>query len=56
MKGQISSRTLQRDLEDIRDEFGIEIALDFGRNGYFIDYENSVNADYILHFLELAVV
>jgi predicted DNA-binding transcriptional regulator YafY len=52
---QISSRTLQRDLEDIRDEFGIEIAWDSSKNGYFIDYENSVNADYILHFLELAV-
>jgi predicted DNA-binding transcriptional regulator YafY len=52
---QISSRTLQRDLEDIRDEFGIEITWDSGKNGYFIDYGNSVNADYILHFLELAV-
>jgi predicted DNA-binding transcriptional regulator YafY len=52
---QISSRTLQRDLEDIRDEFGIEISYDSSKNGYFIDYENSVNAGYILHFLELAV-
>jgi len=52
---QISSRTLQRDLEDIRDEFGIEIAYDSSKKGYFIDYENSVNADYILHFLELSV-
>lgn len=52
---QISSRTLQRDLEDIRDEFGIEIAYDSSKKGYLIDYENSVNADYILHFLELAV-
>ncbi len=52
---QISSRTLQRDLEDIRDEFGIEIAWNSAKNGYFIDYENSVNAGFILHFLELAV-
>ncbi len=52
---QISSRTLQRDIEDIRDEFGIEVAWNPGKNGYFIDYDNSVNADYILHFLEMSV-
>jgi predicted DNA-binding transcriptional regulator YafY len=52
---QISARTLQRDIEDIRDEFGIELTYDSARNGYYIDYEKSVNADYILHFLELAV-
>ncbi|MCJ7446529.1 MAG: WYL domain-containing protein [Bacteroidales bacterium] len=52
---QISSRTLQRDMEDIRDEFGIELTYDSSKNGYFIDYEKSINADYILHFLELGV-
>jgi len=51
----IDSRTLQRDIEDIRDEFGVEITYDTGKKGYYIDYENSINADYVLHFLELAV-
>lgn len=52
---QISDRTLQRDIEDIRDEFGLEISYDSSKRGYFIDEKNSISADHILHFLELAV-
>ncbi len=50
---EIGSRTLQRDLEQIRYEFGIEIQYDRSKNGYFIDYENSLNTDSFFRFLEI---
>lgn len=40
---KLSDRTLERDFEQIRDEFGIEITFNRGKGGYFIDLENSVN-------------
>ena len=49
----ISKRTLERDFEQIRFEFGIEISYDRGQNGYFIDQENSLNTDSFLRFLEI---
>ncbi len=51
---EISERTIQRDIEQIRYEFGIEIKYNRGRNGYFIDYENSVNSESFFGFLEIA--
>ncbi|MDH5400081.1 MAG: WYL domain-containing protein [Cyclobacteriaceae bacterium] len=36
-----SERTLQRDIETIRDDFGVEIAYDHRLKGYHIDKENS---------------
>lgn len=49
----ISPRTLQRQIEQIRNEFGIEILYDRGRNGYYIDRENSINLDSFIKFLEI---
>ena len=49
---EISSRTLQRDIEQIRLEFGIEIKYDRGNNGYFIDKDSSLDLDSFLGFLD----
>jgi predicted DNA-binding transcriptional regulator YafY len=49
----ISKRTLQRDIEQIRVEFGMEIRYDRSRNGYFIDIEESFEPDSFLRFLEI---
>jgi|SRR6218665_165022 len=50
---EISARTLQRDIEQIRIEFGVEIKYDRYRNGYFVDEESSVNKKQIHRFLRL---
>jgi len=50
---QVGDRTIQRDMEQIRFEFGIEIKYNHTRRGYFIDYENSVNIESFFHFLEI---
>jgi len=50
---EISARTIQRDIEQIRYEFGIEILYDRFKNGYFIDYENSINIESFFKFLEI---
>ena len=50
---EVSSRTIQRDLEQIRFEFGIEIMYDRNRNGYHIDPETSINTESFLRFLEI---
>ena len=50
---EISNRTIQRDIEQIRFEFGIEIIYDRFKNGYFIDYENSINIESFFKFLEI---
>ncbi len=49
---EISSRTLQRDIEQIRLEFGIEIKYDRGNNGYFIDQDSSIDLNSFLGFLD----
>lgn len=49
----ISQRTLQRDIEQIRNEFGIEIKYNRSVNGYVIDVENSTNLDSFIKFLEM---
>ena len=50
---EVSDRTIQRDIEQIRFEFGIEIMYDRYRNGYCIDEENSINIESFLRFLEI---
>ncbi len=51
---EYSKRTLQRDVEHIRVTFGIDIIYDRKQNGYFIDYERSVNVESFHRFLEIA--
>jgi predicted DNA-binding transcriptional regulator YafY len=50
---EVSARTIQRDIEQIRFEFGIEIKYNRTRNGYFIDTETSTNIDSFLRFFEI---
>lgn len=49
----ISERTLQRNIEQIRYEFGVEIKYDRTQNGYYIDKEESINYDAFIKFLEI---
>jgi len=49
----ISNRTLQRDLKQIRNEFGLAIEYNRIKNGYFIDYESSINVESFFRFLEI---
>ncbi len=51
---EVSDRTIQRDIEHIRDEFGIEIQYNRYEKGYFINYEESLNVDSFFRFLEIA--
>ena len=50
---ELSSRTIQRDLEQIRFEFGIEINYNRNKNGYYIDEELSINMNAFLQFIEI---
>lgn len=50
---EISRRTIQRDIEQIRFEFGLEIKYSRDKNGYFIDYEQSINIESFFSFLEI---
>jgi predicted DNA-binding transcriptional regulator YafY len=50
---EIGDRTIQRDIEQIRFEFGIEIKYQRDKNGYYIDYENSLNIESFFRFLEI---
>ncbi|MFW6248506.1 MAG: helix-turn-helix transcriptional regulator [Bacteroidota bacterium] len=50
---EIGDRTIQRDIEQIRFEFGIEIKYNRDKNGYHIDYENSLNIESFFRFLEI---
>ena len=52
---EISPRTLDRDIEAIRDEFGIELKYDTFKRGYYIDSELSPNMENILRFFELSI-
>ena len=49
----VGDRTLQRDIEQIRYDFCIEIKYDRIKKGYCIDYENSLNLESFFHFLEI---
>lgn len=51
---EVSQRTVQRDLEQMRTEFGMQIDYDRFRNGYFINKEVSrTDIDQFLRFLEI---
>jgi len=52
---KIGDRTLQRDLEMIRNEFRIELLYHHDRRGYYIDIENSMDFYSYLKFFELSV-
>jgi len=49
----ISARTLQRDIEQIRNEFGVIIRYDKLKNGYYIDKESTINFESFIRFLEI---
>lgn len=48
-----TKRTIQRDIDDLRNEFGVELLYDSSKNNYYIDYENSPNFESFVRFLEL---
>ncbi|MFO7879184.1 MAG: WYL domain-containing protein, partial [Bacteroidales bacterium] len=50
---EVGDRTIQRDIEQIRFEFGLEISYDRSKNGYYIDYEGSLNVESFFRFLEI---
>jgi len=52
----ISSRTLDRDINRIRADYGVEIVYDKLRNGYFIDEENSIKVQSFFKFLEISTL
>lgn len=49
----IGDRTIQRDIEEIRLEFGLAIEYARDMNGYFIDYKNSIHVESFFRFLEI---
>jgi predicted DNA-binding transcriptional regulator YafY len=49
----VSKRTIERDFEAIRNEFGLEITFNRHKEGYFIDEENSINIESFIRFLEI---
>jgi predicted DNA-binding transcriptional regulator YafY len=51
---ELSERTIQRDLEQIRNDFGVDILYDRQRNGYYIDDYAGFNMNNFLRFLEIA--
>ncbi|MGL2993519.1 helix-turn-helix transcriptional regulator [Flavobacterium sp. TSSA_36] len=50
---EVGDRTIQRDIEQIRFEFGIEIMYNRDKKGYFIDYDNSLDVNSFFRFLEI---
>lgn len=48
-----SKRTTERDLDAIRNDFGIDISYNRLNDGYFIDYDNSINIESFFRFLEI---
>jgi len=53
---EYSKRTIDRDIENIRNDFGIEIVYERSGNTYYIDKEKSVNLETFNRFLEIAGV
>lgn len=50
---EVSKRTIERDFEAIRNEFGVEITYNRVKRGYYIDEEKSVDITSFLRFLEI---
>jgi predicted DNA-binding transcriptional regulator YafY len=53
---EYSKRTIDRDIENIRNDFGIEIIYNRTNNAYYIDKDKSVNLETFNRFLEIAGV
>lgn len=53
---EYSKRTIDRDIENIRNDFGVEIIYDRSSNSYLIDKEKSINLETFKRFLEIAGV
>jgi predicted DNA-binding transcriptional regulator YafY len=51
---EVSERTLDRDIDSLRVEFGIELAYSQVRKGYYVDRERSINVNSFYKFLEYA--
>ena len=49
----VGDRTIQRDIEQIRFEFSIEIKYNRDKHGYYIDYDSSLNVESFFRFLEI---
>lgn len=50
---EVSNRTIQRDIEQIRSEFGIEIEYNRFKNGYFINEDLSLDLESFVRFFEI---
>lgn len=50
---KMSNRTLDRDFEKLRDEFGVELKYNTPKNGYYIDTDNSPEFSSFLRLIEL---
>lgn len=50
---EISERTIQRDISEIRETFGIEIEYDKSENGYWLNLKESFNVESFFRFLEI---
>jgi len=50
---EVSNRTIQRDIEQIRSEFGIEIEYNRFKNGYYINEDLSPNIESFVRFFEI---
>ena len=50
---EVSNRTIQRDIEQIRSEFGIEIQYNRFKNGYFINEDLSLDLESFVRFFEI---
>lgn len=53
---KVSPRTLERDIDRIRTDFGLEIVYNKSNQGYFIDKSKSVKVDSFFKFLEIVTV
>jgi predicted DNA-binding transcriptional regulator YafY len=53
---KISPRTLERDIERVRADFGLEIEYNKKENGYFINEEKSVKVESFFKLLEIITV
>lgn len=53
---EVSLRTLQRDLQNVRAEFGIDVVYNKLKNGYFINTQESSDYEYFMRFFEMTVM
>lgn len=53
---KVSARTLERDIDRIRSDFGLEIIYSKANNGYYIDKNKSVKVESFFRFLEIVSI